>query len=337
MAHLFNHSKLGYPNLRLRRLRQSPILREMVRETELNINDFVLPIFVKYGNQVKQPISSMPGQYQLSLDCLPDEIKEITRLGIKSIILFGIPESKDLICKDSYIDNGIIQKAIRTIKDMAPNLVVISDICCCEYMSHGHCGVIEDYKGKPDVHNDRTLEILAKQAISHAQAGADIVAPSGMMDGQVQAIRAALDQENYTQIPILSYAVKYSSSLYGPFREAAEGAPSFGDRKTYQMDPANGNEALREAALDIQEGADLIMVKPAHAYLDVIYRIKQAYPEVPMAAYHVSGEYSMIKAAAANGWIDEKQAVLEILTGIKRAGADIIINYFAKDLAKWLG
>lgn len=326
-------AQFGYPNLRLRRLRQSPNLRRLVRETELNIQDFVLPLFVKHGENRKDPISSMPGHFQYSLDRLPDEIRNLCTMGIQSIILFGIPEKKDGFAKDSYSDNGIIQQAIRVVKDVAPEMLVISDICCCEYTDHGHCGIIENVNGIKDVHNDKTLDVLALQAQSHAKAGADILAPSGMMDGQVAALRYALDQSNHSHIPILSYAVKYCSSLYGPFRQAAEGAPSFGDRKTYQMDPANAHEAIREASLDIQEGADMIMVKPAHTYLDIIYRLKQKYPEVPMAAYHVSGEFSMIKAAAEKGWIDETQAAIEVLTSIKRAGADIIINYFAKELA----
>ena len=324
----------GFPNLRLRRLRKSPSIRNLVRETELNLNDFVLPLFIKHGTNRKDPIQSMPGHFQLSLDYLADEIRELENLSISTVILFGIPSEKDECASDSYSDNGIIQQAIRIIKDVSPNMIVISDICCCEYTSHGHCGIIETHNGKIEVDNDKTLEILALQAESHARAGVDILAPSGMMDGQVVILRQALDLSNCQHIPILSYAVKYSSSFYGPFRQAAEGAPLFGDRKTYQMDPANANEALREVALDIAEGADMIMVKPAHTYLDIIYRIKQKYPEVPMAAYHVSGEYAMIKAAAERGWINEKQAALEVLTSIKRAGADIIINYFAKDLAK---
>lgn len=327
----------GFPNLRLRRLRQTPALRDLVRETELNLKDFVHPIFIKYGQGRKDPIASMPGHFQFSLDTLPDEVRLLQQLGIVSVILFGIPSEKDSIAKDSYNDNGIIQQAIRIVKDVAPNMVVISDICCCEYTDHGHCGVLETKRGlETDVCNDRTLEILGLQATSHAKAGADILAPSGMMDGQVASIRKSLDLNHFQHIPILSYAVKYSSSFYGPFRQAAEGAPSFGDRKTYQMDPANGNEALREAALDVLEGADMLMVKPAHTYLDIIYRIKQKYPEIPLAAYHVSGEFAMIKAAAEKGWLDERKAALEVLISIKRAGADIIINYFAKELAQYL-
>ncbi|MCS5709760.1 porphobilinogen synthase [Candidatus Berkiella cookevillensis] len=332
----FASSQGNFPNVRLRRLRQSPIIRNLVRETELNINDFVLPLFVKQGVNRRDPISSMPGHFQLSPDNLSAEIRELESLGISSVILFGIPGGKDAHASDSYSDNGIIQQATRIIKDVSPNMLVISDICCCEYTDHGHCGVIEERDGKKDVCNDRTLEILALQAESHAKAGVDILAPSGMMDGQVVVLRQALDLSNYQHIPILSYAVKYSSGLYGPFRQAAEGTPLFGDRKSYQMDPANANEALREAAQDIAEGADMIMVKPAHTYLDVIHRIKQKFPEIPMAAYHVSGEFAMIKAAAERGWINERQVALEVLTSIKRAGADIIINYFAKDLAKFL-
>lgn len=328
-------SALGaFPNLRLRRLRQSSNIRKLIRETELNVNDFVLPLFIKHGTNRKDPILSMPGHFQLSLDYLPDEIRELDSLGISAVILFGIPNQKDECATDSYSDNGIIQQAIRIIKDVSPNMIVISDICCCEYTNHGHCGFVEDSYGQKEVNNDKTLELLALQAESHAKAGVDILAPSSMMDGQVIILRQALDLSNYQNIPILSYAVKYSSSFYGPFRQAAEGAPLFGDRKTYQMDPANSNEALREVALDIAEGADMIMIKPAHTYLDIIHKVKQKYPEIPMAAYHVSGEYAMIKAAAERGWINEKQAAFEVLTSIKRAGADIIINYFAKDLAK---
>ncbi len=326
-----------FPHLRLRRLRGSKAMRDLVRETELNLNDLVMPLFLKYGKNRKDAIASMPGQFQLSLDNLPEEIHELKSLGVQSVLLFGIPESKDGIASASYQSDGIIQQAIRIIKDIAPNMLVMADVCCCEYTDHGHCGVIEDYRGTKDVHNDKTLDIIARQAISFAQAGADLIAPSGMIDGQVGAIRIALDQEGFNQTPILSYSVKYASSLYGPFRQAAEGAPKFGDRKTYQMDPGNGNEALREVEQDLAEGADMIMVKPAQAYLDVIYRIKQKYPHVPLAAYHVSGEFSAIKAAAQMGWIDGKKVALEVLTGIKRAGADIIINYFTKELAKDLG
>lgn len=323
-----------FPNLRLRRLRSSASLRDLVRETELNLKDLVMPLFLKYGKNRKDPISSMPGLFQLSLDKLPEEIRELKALNVQSILLFGIPEQKDGYATASYQDNGIIQQAIAIIKDIDPNMCVMADICCCEYTDHGHCGVIEDCRGTFDVDNDKTLEILGKQAISFAKAGVDLVAPSGMIDGQVGAIRRALDGEGFIQIPILSYSIKYASSLYGPFRQAAEGAPKFGDRKTYQMDYANGNEALREVEQDLAEGADMIMVKPAQAYLDIIYRVKQKYPHVPLGAYHVSGEFAAIKAAHEMGWVDGKKVALEVLTGIKRAGADFIINYFTKELAK---
>lgn len=321
-------------NLRLRRMRRTAALRSMVSETVLTKDDFVLPLFVKHGFSIKDPIQSMPGHYQLSVDKLREEILELMDLGLKSVILFGIPSVKDGMAKESYFDNGIIQQAIQNIKNIAPNTVVITDVCCCEYTDHGHCGVLSDNLGTLDVDNDRTLPILAKQAISHAKAGADIIAPSGMMDGQVGIIRTALNQSGFSHVPIMSYSVKYSSAFYGPFRQAAEGIPQFGDRKSYQMNPANGNEALREVELDLKEGADIIMVKPAHTYLDVLHRIKTKHPEVPLAAYHVSGEFSMIKSAAQAGWIDGEQAALEVLTSIKRAGADIIINYFSKEIAK---
>lgn len=319
------------PTLRLRRLRQHPLLRELVRETELNAKDLVLPLFIKGEKGAKQPIASMPGHYQIPLSQLDAEIEEIVQLGLGSILLFGIPPHKDDLGSDSYHDQGIIQKAIQKIR--GANLLIISDVCFCEYTSHGHCGVLNS---KNDIDNDATLELLVKQAVSHAQAGADVVAPSGMMDGMVQAIRHGLDLAGFQQIPILSYSVKYQSSLYGPFRMAAEGAPTFGDRSTHQMDTANAQEALREVHLDVQEGADMLMVKPAHAYLDVIYRIKQAYPYIPLGAYHTSGEFGMLKAAAEKGWIDEKKGVLEIVRGIRRAGADFIITYYAKELAHWL-
>jgi len=325
---------MNFPHLRLRRMRTNPQIRALIRETELNINDLVMPIFIKHGQDRKDPISSMPGLFQFSLDKLPDEIRELKALKIQSVLLFGIPECKDAHATDSYQANGIVQQAIQIVKDVAPDMLVMADVCCCEYTDHGHCGVVEDYRGTLDVHNDKTLEILAKQAISFAKAGADIIAPSGSIDGQVAAVRMGLDSEGFNQIPVLSYSIKYASSLYGPFRQAAEGAPKFGDRKTYQMDPANGSEALREVELDVSEGADMLMVKPAQAYLDVIYRVKQKYPHIPLGAYHVSGEYSMIKAAAELGWIDGKKVALEVLTGIKRAGADFIINYFTKELAK---
>lgn len=324
------------PAIRLRRLRQHPTLRRLVRETQLTVNDFVLPLFIRYGKNVANPISSMPGHYQLSVDNLANEIKEITRLNIPAVMLFGIPEHKDELGSGSYQLDGVVQNAIKTIKDLAPDLLVIADVCFCEYTSHGHCGVLQPKHERYDVANDPTLALLAKQAVSFADAGADVVAPSGMIDGMVKAIRNGLDQHNHQEIPILSYSTKYASGLYGPFREAAEGAPQFGDRSTYQMDPANGNEAMRESELDVLEGADMLMVKPAAYYLDIIYRTKQAFPGLPLGGYHVSGEFAMIKAAAANGWIDEKRVALEALTAIKRAGADFIINYYAKEAAKWL-
>ncbi len=316
-------------NHRLRRLRHHPKIRQLMRETTLTPHDFIYPLFIHHGKNIKNEISSMPGQFQLSIDQLQEEITTITHADIPAVLLFGIPEKKDEIGSSAYDQNGIIQQAIQTIKDINPELLVITDLCCCEYTDHAHCGVLKNN----DVDNDETLALLAKQAISHAKAGSDMIAPSGMMDGAVATIREALDSENFYQIPILSYAIKYSSALYGPFREAGNSAPTFGDRKTHQMDPANANEALREAEIDIAEGADMIMVKPALAYLDVITKTKQHFPEIPLAAYQVSGEYAMIKAAAKNGWLDETKVALETLTAIKRAGADMIISYFAKDIA----
>lgn len=324
------------PLLRLRRLRQHNVLRNLLRQTHLSVNDLIYPLFVHHGSGIKNPISSMPGQFQLSLDCLPKEIIEIEQLGIPGVILFGIPESKDATGSYALQNDGLIQEAVRLIKARTPNLIVMTDLCFCEYTDHGHCGVLSQSTGILDVDNDQTLPELAKQAVSHAQAGADVIAPSGMMDGMVSTIRSALDQAGYSHLPILSYAVKYASALYAPFREAAQGAPQFGNRKTYQMDPANAAEGIREAQQDVLEGADMLMVKPAHSYLDMILRIKQTFPEIPLAAYHVSGEYALIKAAAAQGWIDEKQVMMEVLLGIKRAGADFILTYFAKDAAKML-
>jgi porphobilinogen synthase len=325
----------AFPNLRLRRLRQHPALRDLVRETELSVRDLILPLFVRHGTNVRQPIGSMPGQAQLTVDHLAAEVREAADLGIPAVLLFGIPEHKDATGSAAWSDDGIVQQAIRTIKEATPELLVITDLCFCEYTDHGHCGVLVTKGGRTDVDNDPTLEMLARQAVSHAQAGADVIAPSGMMDGMVGAIRRGLDAAGFANTPILSYAAKYSSAFYGPFREAAESAPQFGDRRTYQMDPANGAEALREVALDLAEGADLIMVKPALSYLDIICRVRQAHPGVPLCAYNVSGEYSMLKAAAANGWLDEKRTTLEILTSIRRAGADMIITYSAKDVARW--
>jgi porphobilinogen synthase len=316
----------------------------MVRETELKPADFIYPLFVTHGRRLRRPITSMPGIAQLSLDEAVIEAKTAVDLGIPAVLLFGIPAEKDPIGRENFAEDGIVQQAIRALKTELPELLVITDVCLCEYTDHGHCGVLNSggearpYPHLPEnyVLNQETLDVLAQVAVSHAEAGADIAAPSGMMDGMVAAIRAALDENGYTHLPIMSYAVKYASGFYGPFREAAEGAPKFGDRKTHQMDPANGREALREAALDIAEGADFLMVKPALAYLDVIYRVKQQFPALPLAAYNVSGEYAMVKAAAANGWLDERTAVLETLTSIKRAGADLIITYHAREAAGWL-
>ncbi|MFT4059570.1 MAG: porphobilinogen synthase [Legionella sp.] len=318
--------------LRLTRLRSNPLARALVRETRLHPQQFIMPLFINEQLATAQEITAMPGQYQLSLDCLPKEIEHLTTLGIPAVLLFGIPKHKDACGSESFNDEGIIQKAIKKIRSVNKELLIISDLCFCEYTDHGHCGVLKDRH----IDNDKTLELLAKQAISHVKAGADWVAPSGMTDGMVNAIRQALDFSGYQHIPILSYSAKYCSCLYGPFREAAQGAPQFGDRKSYQMDPANSNEAIRETALDLDEGADMIMVKPAGYYLDVITKLKQNFPEVPLCAYQVSGEYSMIKVAAKHGLINEEQAIIESLIAIKRAGADFIISYFAKDLATFL-
>lgn len=304
----------------------------MVRETTLSTDDLILPLFVTFGRNVKKPIISMPGHYQMSVDNLAKEAKEIKSLGIPAVILFGIPEHKDEIGSEAYNPKGIIQQAIKTIKNKAPELVVITDVCMCEYTSHGHCGIIKNN----DVDNDATLELLAKEALSHAKAGADMVAPSDMMDGRVAVIRKALDENGFQNMPIMSYAVKYASAFYGPFREAAESTPEFGDRRSYQMDPANSNEALREVRLDIEEGADIVMVKPALPYLDIIRRIREEF-DYPLAAYNVSGEFAMIKAAAELGWMDGEKAMMESLISIKRAGADLILTYFAKEAAKILG
>jgi len=300
----------------------------MVRETHLSVKDFIAPLFVKPGQGAKDPIPSMPGQYQYSVDTLVTEVKELAGLGIPAVILFGLPDSKDPLGSRSWADDGIVQQAVSAVKSAVPELVVITDVCFCEYTDHGHCGVIKD----GDVDNDATLELLAKQAVSHAKAGADLVAPSDMMDGRVAAIRDGLDREGYQQIGILSYAVKYASAFYGPFRDAAESAPQFGDRSSYQMDPANGLEALKEAGLDLAEGADMIMVKPALPYLDIISRVREICA-VPLAAYNVSGEFAMVKAAAMNGWVDGERVMMESLTSIKRAGADLILTYFAKEAA----
>ncbi len=317
--------------IRPRRLRRTPTIREMVRETSLSVKDFIAPLFVKHGQGIKDPISTMPGQYQFSVDTIVKEAEELWGLGIPSIILFGLPDKKDAEGSRSWAEDGIVQQAVSAIKDRLAEMVVITDVCLCEYTDHGHCGVIRGGR----VENDATLELLARQAVSHAKAGADFVAPSDMMDGRVAAIRKALDGENFQDIAILSYAVKYASAFYGPFREAADSAPQFGDRASYQMDPPNALEALKEAELDMEEGADIIMVKPAMPYLDIISRVREV-SLLPLAAYNVSGEYAMIKAAEMNGWLDGKRAMMEMLTSIKRAGADLIITYFAKEAARRL-
>lgn len=318
----------------MRRLRMHPKLRALVRETTLSPSDLIQPLFIKAGLDHKVPIPSMPGCFQLALGDLEDEIKEIDALGIPAVLLFGIPDAKDARGSSALRDDGIVQRAIAEIKRILPDLLVMTDLCFCEYTDHGHCGPLVEIGGRWTVDNAKTLALLVKQAQSHARAGADVIAPSGMMDGMVAAIRAGLDEIGYQHIPILSYAVKYCSSFYAPFRDAAESAPGMGDRQGYQLDIANAGEALREAAQDVAEGADMLMVKPAGLYLDVIYRVKQAHPEVPLAAYQVSGEYAMIKAAVMNGWLDERRAVWESLLAIKRAGADFIITYFAKQIWK---
>jgi len=308
----------------------------MVRETSLDVGDFILPLFVRTGKGIKNEINSMPGNYQLSVDRLGDEVGEASDLGIRSFILFGIPSSKDATGSTALHDDGIVQQAIRSLKkQLGSEILILTDECFCEYTDHGHCGILHEKAGRFDVDNDATLPILVEQCVSHARAGADVIAPSGMMDGMVGAIRRGLDAAGFTDLPIVSYAAKYASGFYGPFREAAESPPQFGDRGGYQMDPANGDEALREVALDVNEGADIVMVKPALSYLDIIHRVKKRFA-VPVAAYNVSGEFAMVKAAARNGWIDERRVALEILTSIKRAGADVILTYHAKDAARWL-
>ncbi|HKM52356.1 MAG TPA: porphobilinogen synthase [Isosphaeraceae bacterium] len=325
----------GYPLHRPRRLRNHPRLRDLVRESNLVASDLIYPLFVHHGTNLRREIPSMPGQYQLSIDRLGETVAEVAEFGIPGIILFGIPEHKDALGSAALGDDGIVQEATRIARKIAPDLLVITDLCYCEYTDHGHCGPLCETGGRLDVDNDATLPLLARQAVSHARAGAGMVAPSGMIDGMVQAIRNGLDQAGFTQIPIMSYAAKFASGYYGPFREAADSAPSSGDRRGYQMDPANGDEAIREVALDLAEGADIVMVKPAMAYLDIARRIKETFG-VPLAAYNVSGEYAMVKAAAARGWIDERRIVLETLTGFKRAGVDMILTYHAMDVARWL-
>jgi porphobilinogen synthase len=326
-----------FPTTRLRRLRYHPAIRDLVREIRLDPSKLILPLFVRTGRGIRQPISSMPGHAQLSPDLLKKEVREVADLGIGGVILFGIPAEKDDIGSDSFCDSGIVQQGIRAAKEAAPDLLVVSDVCFCEYTSHGHCGVVSEKTGRADVDNDATLELLQKQAVSHAQAGADLVAPSGMMDGMIGAIRTGLDGEGFEHLPIMSYAAKYSSAYYGPFREAAESTPQFGDRRAYQMDPAAvAEQAIREVELDLAEGADIIMVKPALAYLDIIRIISDKFSGVPLAAYNVSGEFSMVKAAAEKGWIDEQAVALETLSAITRAGASIVLTYWAKDVACWL-
>jgi porphobilinogen synthase len=321
----------NYPTKRLRRLRYNPLVRDLVRETELSKNDLIYPLFVVPGTKVKNEVKSMPGVFQFSIDTLVEECKEVAALGIPGIILFGIPEHKDEQGSEAYDPNGIIQRAIRAIKAEINNLLVITDVCLCEYTSHGHCGLLNG----EEILNDETVSLLAKEAISHAEAGADIIAPSDMMDGRIAAIRKALDYKGFTKIPIISYAAKFASGYYGPFREAADSTPAFGDRRSHQMDSANANEALREVETDIEEGADIVMVKPAGPYLDIIRQVKDKFG-MPTCAYQVSGEYAMIKAAGINGWIDEERVMIESLVAIKRAGADMFLTYFAKDAARYL-
>lgn len=328
---------MSFPITRNRRLRTSAALRNIVRETQLTAHDFIYPIFVTEGTGVKSEIGSMPGVYHWSLDLLEQEINEIAALGIQAVLLFGVPDHKDEVGSEAYGNNSIVQRATRKIKEWQPDLLVVADTCLCQFTSHGHCGVIrqDERTGRADVDNDASLALLVKAAVSQAEAGADIIAPSNMMDGFVQAIRSGLDEAGFEHVPIMSYSVKYASAFYGPFRDAAHSTPQFGDRKTYQMDPANVREALREAESDVVEGADMLMVKPALAYLDVLRLLKEQF-DLPVVAYNVSAEYSMVKAAAMQGWLDERAIVLETLLGMKRAGADIIITYFAKDAARWL-
>jgi len=328
---------MQFPKYRPRRLRSNKLIRDLVRENHLSVKDLIMPLFVRPGNGIKNEISSMPGNYQFSVDTLVEEVKELASLGIPGVILFGIPSTKDELGTEAYADDGIIQKAVRAIKENVSDILVITDVCMCEYTNHGHCGYIkkDEKTGEYQIDNDETLKLLTKEALSHAEAGVDMVAPSDMMDGRVGAIRDVLDDNGYDNIPIMSYAAKYASAYFGPFRDAAESPPSFGDRRTYQMDTPNSEEAIREVALDIEEGADIIMVKPALPYLDIIRLIKDQFG-YPVAAYNVSGEYSMVKAAHEKGWLDEKAVALETLMSIKRAGADIILTYWAKDAARWL-
>jgi porphobilinogen synthase len=325
-----------FPMTRPRRLRHNPLVREMVRETTLGPTDLILPLFVRPGKGIKKEIGSMPGNHQLSIDRLTDEVGAAVDVGLRAFILFGIPSHKDATGSSALEDDGVVQQALRSLREaFKDRIVLITDECFCEYTDHGHCGVLSKQSGRLDLDNDATLPLLAQQCVSHARAGADLVAPSGMLDGMVKAVRTGLDEAGFSHLPILSYAAKYASAFYGPFRDAAESPPQFGDRGSYQMDPSNGDEALREVALDLAEGADIVMVKPALAYLDIIHRVKERFG-VPVAAYNVSGEFAMVKAAAQKGWIDERRVVLEILTSIKRAGADMILTYFAREAAAWL-
>ncbi|HEY7527844.1 MAG TPA: porphobilinogen synthase [Candidatus Deferrimicrobiaceae bacterium] len=323
---------MNFPEYRPRRLRKNELFRRMVRETKLSVDDLIYPLFAAAGKGIRNEVPSMPGVFQLSVENLVGEVKEVASLGIPAVLLFGIPEKKDPLGSDAYSDKGIIQTAVRAIKDAVPGILVITDVCFCEYTDHGHCGILTP---EGDVDNDATLAILAESALSHARAGADMVAPSDMMDGRVGAIREALDKEGFAGTPVMSYAAKYASGFYGPFRDAAGSTPRSGDRRSYQMDPSNSREALREVALDVQEGADIVMVKPALAYLDIIGRVREAF-DLPVAAYNVSGEYSLVKAAAKMGWVDEERVMMEILVGIKRAGADLILTYAAKEAARVL-
>jgi len=326
---------MAFPTERPRRLRDHPVLREMVAETRLGVMDLVMPLFVRDGGGQRRPIASMPGQWQHTLDTLADAARETAEAGVPAVLLFGIPDAKDAVATSGTDPDGIIPRAVRAVKAAVADLVVITDVCLCEYTDHGHCGVPVERGGRTVIDNDRTLELLARMAVAHAAAGADVVAPSDMMDGRVGAIRRALDAESFEHVPILSYAAKYASSFYGPFREAAESPPAFGDRRGYQMDMRNADEALREVRLDLEEGADIVMVKPALPYLDVVHRVKAAFG-VPVAAYQVSGEYAMVKAAAREGWLDEPSAVVETLTAIRRAGADVVVTYFALEAARLL-
>ena len=332
---VFPATSARFPQIRPRRLRQHPRLRDLMRENRLTTHDLIAPLFVYHGTNLKREISSMPGQFQWSVDRLAEPISELAEAGVPAVLLLGIPAEKDPLGHGAIHPQGIVQQAIRQIRQTAPDMLIITDLCFCEYTDHGHCGPLTTISGRTDVDNDATLELLGQQAVSHAQAGADVIAPSGMMDGMVGAIRTALDAAGFTSIPIMAYSAKFASAFYGPFRDAAESTPAFGDRRSYQMDPANGDEAIRETALDLAEGADIVMVKPALAYLDIARRIKETFG-VPLAAYNVSGEYAMVKAAAERGWIDEKRTVLEMLTGFKRAGIDMILTYHALDVARWL-